>query len=189
MKRAATIAATALATTLAGATLAPAGFAQAAPALSYVQPLSTQAVEAVQDRLRQAGVYAGTVDGIWGPDSAAALQHFQQSHQLQVTGQMNQATAATLGMDPASLAAVAAATPPPEAPAPVGTLTAASVRAVQSRLQALNFYTGAVDGVWGESTQAAIERFQQGRGLQPNGQLNPATVTAMGLTPGALSYR
>ncbi len=60
---------------------------------------------------------------------------------------------------------------------------------MQSRLLALNFYSGAVDGIWGASTQSAIERFQQGRGLQPNGQLNPATVTALGLSADAISFR
>jgi peptidoglycan hydrolase-like protein with peptidoglycan-binding domain len=179
-----------LALALAGAVVAPASFAQTAAApLSYVQPLSPQSVQAVQDRLRQAGAYSGNVDGIWGADSETALQHFQQTHQLQVTGQMNQATAATLGIDPGTL--LAAAQPAPTAaPQPAGeTLRPQSIRAIQTRLRALNFYSGAVDGVWGESTQAAIERFQQGRGLQPNGQLNPATISAMGLPPDVLTYR
>ena len=62
------------------------------------------------------------------------------------------------------------------------------MRTVQARLQALGFYNGAIDGVWGPGTQSAIERFQQGRGLQPNGQLNPATVSALGLGEG-FAYR
>jgi peptidoglycan hydrolase-like protein with peptidoglycan-binding domain len=178
-----------LALAFAGVALAPASFAQTAAPLAYVQPLSPQSVQAVQDKLRQAGAYTGNVDGIWGADSEAALQHFQQSHQLQVTGQMNQATAATLGIDPSTL--LAAAQPAPAtSPPPAGqTLRAQSIRAIQTRLRALNFYTGAVDGVWGQSTQSAIERFQQGRGLQPNGQLNPATIAALGLSPDVLSYR
>jgi len=53
----------------------------------------------VQQRLHSAGAYNGAVDGVWGPDSAAALQQYQSSHQLQVTGQLNQATAASLGVD------------------------------------------------------------------------------------------
>jgi peptidoglycan hydrolase-like protein with peptidoglycan-binding domain len=60
------------------------------------------------------------------------------------------------------------------------------VRAVQSRLRALNFYRGEEDGIWGGSTQAALERFQQGQGLQASGQLNPATITALGLDPNLL---
>jgi peptidoglycan hydrolase-like protein with peptidoglycan-binding domain len=162
--------------------------AQTVPPLSYEQPLPPQSVQAVQDRLRQAGVYAGAVDGVWGPDSETALQRFQTSHQLQPTGQLNQATAATLGIDPGTLLAAAQ---PPVAPAvPSGSvLRPASVRTVQARLKSLGFYGGAVDGAWGASTQTAIERFQQGRGLQPNGQLNPATVAAMGLTPDVIAYQ
>jgi peptidoglycan hydrolase-like protein with peptidoglycan-binding domain len=57
------------------------------------------------------------------------------------------------------------------------------IRNVQQRLRALNFYRGQTDGVWGASTQAAIERFQQGRGLQATGQVNPATLQALGLDP------
>jgi hypothetical protein len=33
------------------------------------------------------------------------------------------------------------------------------------------------------SMQACLQRFQQGGGLQATGQLNPATVTALGLDP------
>ena len=97
---------------------------------------------------------------------------------------MVRTTAATLGFDPNAPLPAAVAVPPPG-----DQLRPASVRAVQARLRALNFYNGAVDGMWGGSTQAAIERFQQGRGLQPNGQLNPATLSAMGLSSDAMAYR
>ena len=63
------------------------------------------------------------------------------------------------------------------------------MQAIQVRLRSLGFYNGPIDGVWGGGTQAAIERFQQGRSLQPNRQLNPATIGAMGLAPDALAYR
>jgi peptidoglycan hydrolase-like protein with peptidoglycan-binding domain len=159
----------------------------APPPLAYVQPLPSPAVQTVQDRLRQSGVYAGRIDGIWGVDSEAALERFQQAHQLQVTGQLNQATAATLGLDPNTLIAIPAATPPAPPP-PVDHLVPASVRTVQARLGTLGFYSGPVDGVWGAGTQAAIESFQHARGLQPDGQLGPETISAMGLTQGALAY-
>ena len=169
----------------------PAGAQPAPPPLSYVQPVPAPAVQSVQDRLRQAGVYNGGIDGIWGADSQAALERFQQSHQLQVTGQLNQATVATLGMDPTMFAVTptaAAAATPPQVPPP-DHLMPASVRAVQSRLHTLGFYGGAVDGVWGEGTQVAIENFQRARSLQPDGQLGPSTITAMGLAPESLAYR
>jgi peptidoglycan hydrolase-like protein with peptidoglycan-binding domain len=174
------------------AALNPAAAQPAPPPLAYVQPLPSAAVQTVQDRLRQAGVYAGRIDGIWGADSQASLERFQQAHQLQVTGQLNQATAATLGLDPGTLVATPVATPataPAAPPPPADHLLPASVRAVQARLGSLGFYSGAVDGVWGEGTQAAIQSFQRARGLQPDGQFGPATITAMGLTPEALAYR
>lgn len=161
---------------------------QTAAPLAYVQTISPAATQTVQERLRSAGAYNGSVDGVWGPDSAAALQRFQASHQLQVTGQLNQATAAMLGIDPTVLLGNQQAGLANSAP-PADTLRPSSVRAVQSRLKSLGFYSGAIDGVWGQSTQSAIERFQQGRGLQPNGQLNPATVGAMDLSPDAVTYR
>jgi N-acetylmuramoyl-L-alanine amidase len=162
--------------------------AQSGPPLAYIQPVAPAAVQAVQDHLRSAGAYGGAVDGIWGPDSATALQRFQANHQLQATGQLNQATAMALGLDPAALlgtqqASLTAPVPPAE------TLRPASVRTIQERLRSLGFYTGGVDGVWGQSTQSAVQQFQQNRGLQPNGQLNAATVAAIGLPPDALAYR
>ncbi|MGK7867062.1 peptidoglycan-binding domain-containing protein [Falsiroseomonas sp. E2-1-a20] len=156
--------------------------AQAPPPLTYAQPLGPEAVNRVQDRLRQAGAYSGRVDGIWGPDSQTALERYQQRNGLQVTGQLNQATATVLGLNPAELVGGA---PAPAAPAE--TLSEAVVRNVQGRLRSLGFYRGGVDGIWGPTTQAAIEQFQQGRGLQPNGQLTPATAGAMGLDPNNLA--
>jgi peptidoglycan hydrolase-like protein with peptidoglycan-binding domain len=173
---------------LAGMVSALPAVAQTAPPLAYVQPVSPQVVQDVQNRLRQAGAYNGQIDGVWGADSQAALERYQQVHQLQVTGQLNQATAATMGLDQGSLLAVPTAAPAPP-PLPGGQLRPGSVQAIQARLRSLGFYNGPVDGVWGGGTQAAIERFQQGRGLQPNGQLNPATVAAMGLGPDVLAYR
>lgn len=177
---------------LAGAATAPASVAQAPPALAYTQPLTPPAVRAVQDRLRQAGNYNGRVDGIWGADSQAALERFQQTHALQVTGQLNQVTATALGIAPPELLATGAAVAPSgggtvAASTAPGALSPDAIRAVQNRLRQLNFYSGNVDGILGADTQAAIERFQQGRGLQATGQLNPGTVAALGLNPNDLA--
>ena len=158
--------------------------------LTFVQPLSLQGTEMVQQRLRQAGDYPGAIDGAWGPDSVVALQRFQQLHGLQPTGQMNQATAIALGLDPNSvlgappqMASVAPGYAPP--PPPVAqTLSPRGVAAVQGRLRELGYYHGGVDGVWGAGTQQAVAAFQQGRGLEPSGQVNPATAGALGLNAG-----
>jgi peptidoglycan hydrolase-like protein with peptidoglycan-binding domain len=93
-----------------------------------------------------------------------------------------------LGLDPAALLGPQQAALPPPVP-PAETLRQSSVRTIQERLRSLGFYRGAVDGVWGQTTQRAIEQFQQNRGLQPNGQLTPATITAMGFAPDSLASR
>ncbi len=162
----------------------------AAPALTYSQPLSPAALTMVQERMRQMGAYPGRADGIWGPDSQSALERFQQARGLQVTGNLNQATAATLGINPSDLLATRPETRAGIDGAPMaaasGTLSRNAVRNVQSRLRTLGFYRGQADGAWGAGTQTAIERFQQGRGLQSTGQINPATAQAMGLDPNNL---
>ena len=56
-----------------------------------------------------------------------------------------------------------------------------AVRTIQGRLKQLGLYSGDADGIWGDSTQAALERFQRDRGLQVNGNVNPNTLTTMGL--------
>jgi peptidoglycan hydrolase-like protein with peptidoglycan-binding domain len=164
--------------------------AQAPATLGYSQALSSGVVAMVQEKLQQAGLYSGRADGVWGPESQAALERFQQTRNLQVTGQLNQATAATLGIPPAELLsnrnAPAAAAAPQAVPE---TVSPAVIRNVQQRLRALGFYRGSVDGLWGASTQASLERFQQGRGLQATGQVNPLTLQALGLDPNAPAAR
>jgi N-acetylmuramoyl-L-alanine amidase len=155
--------------------------------LTYTQPLSAGGVQMVQERLRQLGDYPGAVDGVWGPDSVTALQRFQQMHGLQPTGELNQATLASLGMEPAAvLGAPAVATTVPVAPAvtpyePV--LSVHAVQMVQERLRQLGYYRGGIDGVWGPGTQDALLLFQQRSGLQADGHVNTATATALGLNP------
>ena len=174
---------------LMAASLGGAAVGQTTAPLAYIQPVPPAAIQAVQEHLRQAGAYNGSADGNWGPDSAAALQRFQAGHQLQVTGQLNQATATALSLDPATLLGTQQVVVAPPVVPPADTLQQSSVRAIQNRLRTLGFYKGGVDGMWGQSTQSAIVRFQQNRGLQPDGQLTPATVTAMGLAPDSLVYR
>jgi peptidoglycan hydrolase-like protein with peptidoglycan-binding domain len=163
--------------------------AQTVP-LTYSQALSPQEVQMVQQQLRQFGVYSGAIDGQWGPDSVIALQRFQQQHGIQPSGQLNEGTVASLGLNPGILLGgpppPATAMTPPPAPAYAyqPAVSPRGVAAVQDRLRQLGYYRGNVDGVWGAETQNALQQFQQGHGLQPDAQLNPITLSALGLNPG-----
>jgi Putative peptidoglycan-binding domain-containing protein len=179
MRRSSLIGACLLAATLAST----AALSQNPLMLTYTQPVAPKAVQLVQERLRQDGSYTGAVDGIWGADSQAALEKFQQTHSLQVTGELNQATVATLGIPVEQLASTTWPAPPVTTVFVGSSLASSSIQVIQTRLRDLNYYRGPSDGLWGADTQSAIERFQEGRGLQPNGQLNPMTVAALGLDP------
>jgi len=168
---------------------AASAFAQTTAPVNYVQPLSPQALKEVQRHLKDIGSYTGTVDGIWGRDSQEALERFQRSRGIQVTSDLNQATLATLGIKPSDLLALGeagSATTRAEAEIAGRSLTPDGIRTIQGRLRQLGLYQGETDGVWGESTQAALDRLQRDRGLQPTGKVNPNTLATMGLDSGVV---
>jgi peptidoglycan hydrolase-like protein with peptidoglycan-binding domain len=170
---------------LSTAAFAPAVRAQDA-GLLFIQPLTPEGVRAVQARLKAMAGYPGPVDGIWGPGSRLALRNFQQNRGLQATGEMNQATAATLGLDPVVLVASAAPPPPAPVPAPVFTISGDSMRIIQARLRQLGFYKGDVDATWGASSQTALQNFQAANGIAADGRLTRATVQALGIDPSTI---
>jgi peptidoglycan hydrolase-like protein with peptidoglycan-binding domain len=57
----------------------------------------------------------------------------------------------------------------------------ATVRQAQERLMSEGFNTGAVDGRLGPQTRQGLKDFQESRGLEPSGQLDPQTIAALGL--------
>jgi peptidoglycan hydrolase-like protein with peptidoglycan-binding domain len=52
----------------------------------------------VQQTLKQDGMYHSRVDGVWGPASQAALRDYQQQHNMNATGQLDQQTLASLNL-------------------------------------------------------------------------------------------
>ena len=57
----------------------------------------------------------------------------------------------------------------------------ATVSAVQSALAKLGYYDGAIDGVVGDETQAAVARYQEDHDLSVTGTLTAATLQSLGL--------
>ncbi len=60
----------------------------------------------------------------------------------------------------------------------------ARVTEIQTRLKNWGYYDGAVDGVYGSRTEAAVRWFQRKNGLTADGQAGPQTLAALGLPSG-----
>lgn len=148
----------------------------ARPTATVTTTMQAEPVAEVRDtqmRLQAAGFYNGPIDGVWGPETQAAVERYQQNRKLPVTGRIDEPTRTALRVPPAT---------------PVALTDPTDVRTVQNRLRQLNHYDGRADGVWGPSTQVAVESFQRSRNLAV-GELNQATLSAMGLDPGAFPVR
>ena len=57
-----------------------------------------------------------------------------------------------------------------------------TVRRVQQKLKQWGYYSGAVDGVFGQGTYDAVIRFQKKNGLRADGVAGAATLAAMGVS-------
>ncbi len=57
----------------------------------------------------------------------------------------------------------------------------ATVTEIQTRLKSWGYYDGAVDGVYGSRTEAAVRYFQRKNGLTVDGQVGDATLAALGI--------
>jgi peptidoglycan hydrolase-like protein with peptidoglycan-binding domain len=60
--------------------------------------LTPDMIRNVQQTLQQDGSYHGRVDGVWGPSTQAAVRGYQQQHNLNATGQLDQDTLAAMNL-------------------------------------------------------------------------------------------
>lgn len=56
-----------------------------------------------------------------------------------------------------------------------------TVKTVQSKLKRWGYYDGAVDGIFGKQTEAAVRRFQKANGLSADGIVGEKTAKALGM--------
>ena len=55
-------------------------------------------IKRVQQSLTEQGLYSGEIDGIWGPETEAAILRLQVELQLEESGTVNPQTANALGL-------------------------------------------------------------------------------------------
>ena len=60
-------------------------------------------------------------------------------------------------------------------------LSTTEVRKIQQALDDKGFKSGRVDGSWGPETEAALKDFQRWAMLSPTGEVDPISITVLGL--------
>lgn len=60
--------------------------------------------------------------------------------------------------------------------------TGATVKTIQQKLKNWGYYTGAVDGIFGAKTTAAVKSFQKKNGLTADGIVGAKTLAALGMS-------
>lgn len=152
----------------------------------------------MQRSLAARNLYQGKVDGVWGPKTESALRNFQTQNGLEPTGSLDSRSAVALGMKadkqtvsgtdaPQSGAVVKQTEPQTEDSSTnvqLDTLTPEQGKEMQQRLQLLGYYRGEVDGVVGEGTRAALQRFfQRQANLASRGVISNAAIGLFGTEP------
>jgi hypothetical protein len=124
-------------------------------------------VAALQVALRIGGTYSGGIDGIFGPETQAAVRRFQRSEQLIVDGDPGPRTRAAFGR----FARHRLGTRPLRRGR-----SGWDVAALQYLLVRCGFSVGAIDGFFGPLTRTVVVRYQHRAGLFVDGVAGAATI-------------
>ena len=137
-----------------------------------------ESVKTLQEKLNAKGYNAGSVDGIFGKNTRAAVMAFQNANGLAADGIVGKLTWAKLYDTTAALpaASTAAGTQPMVYRGSRGD----AVRRLQELLHKKGFDCGAVDGIFGSKTYAAVAAFQKANGLSADGIAGPLTWGKLG---------
>ncbi|MBQ3484962.1 MAG: peptidoglycan-binding protein [Clostridia bacterium] len=135
-----------------------------------------QAVKTLQEKLKRLGYYKGSVDGVYGSGTIAAVKAFQTRNKLTVDGVAGTSTLKVLYSSSAKEAE-------DEDEEVSEELRAGSygpeVRTLQKRLKELGYYKNSIDGSYGSLTVAAVKAFQKRNGLTVDGVAGGSTLTKL----------
>ncbi|HZH60403.1 MAG TPA: peptidoglycan-binding protein [Metabacillus sp.] len=119
-------------------------------------------VTKIQEKLAKMMLYQGNIDGIFGKKTENAVKQFQQLHHLKADGMIDEKTFSKL-----------------VAVTPANNIKFGDqneqVSAFQTKLKALNYYAGSVDGIFGRLTFASVKEYQKKNNLEVTGKLDAST--------------
>ena len=157
-------------------TAAPAAPAESAP----LSGTSDAAIRDVQEKLKAIGFYSGDITGRAGEKTIQAIKAFQKKIGLDETGELTKTTLARLDEHYAALRQNQREKADTEETGNANAgVSARTIEQVQTKLKALDFYSGDITGKVGEKTTSAIIAFQTRYGLSPDGIIGKATLTKL----------
>jgi peptidoglycan hydrolase-like protein with peptidoglycan-binding domain len=165
------------------------------------------AVRLLQQKLKSLGYYKGSVDGSFGVGTEDAVKAFQRNNGLTADGvagggTLNKLFASSAKSYSATATPRPTATPTPTprpSPTPIPDniyvvvtsapysqyatlrrgMRGAPVEEMQKALRSQGYFTGKVDGYFGEDTENAVKQFQRYNGLNIDGVAGPATLRTL----------
>lgn len=146
-------------------------------------------VTAVQQRLQELGYFKANITGYFDPRTKNAVIQFQRAKGLEPDGIVGRNTLVALGGKSKTGSQRVRSRNLQPLPSPQSVRESSSgilqlgdrgsqVMAVQESLEAVGFPSGA-DGIFDQATQKAVIRFQQAKGLAPDGIVGPQTLAAL----------
>lgn len=124
----------------------------------------------LQVRLNALGFDCGSVDGIFGAKTKAAVEAFQRSRSIADDGIVGAITWGKLSVDSAQSASQVKT----RSTVRKGS-TGQNVRELQTLLNKLDYSCGKVDGIFGDKTEKAVRAYQRDHGLADDGVAGPLT--------------
>ncbi len=143
---------------------------------SNVASTKSESIKNLQQLLSDRGFYGGVIDGVSGPMTQEAIILAQKSYGLVADGVAGSQTLAALE---SGSNVVAISYKPPVSQETTSNVADNSIKKGQTLLSELGLYDGAIDGVQGSTTTAAIKKAQALYRLPVDGVLNSQTMAAL----------
>lgn len=124
----------------------------------------------LQNALKAKGYYGGNVDGVYGYSTWLAVWNFQKDKGVNASGIADANTLSLLGFSGMY------------SKVPYGSKGSVVV-AIQTKLKALGYYGGNIDGEYGYSTWLAVWNYQRDKGLTADGIAGAQTMSSLGIAP------
>jgi len=141
-------------------------------------------VRKMQAKLKEKGMYNGSIDGDFGPATKAAVIKFQKSVGITADGKPGNKTLTALyegksAINKPNNTELKQQTQPKNSHTLYYGSTGSRVKSLQRALRSAGVYKGSIDGVYGDATYEAVKKYQSKQGLTVDGMAGSKTLSSL----------